>query len=252
MENPRITLIGAGPGDPELITLKALRALESAQVVLYDALVNPALLDLVPEDSPKIAVGKRAGQPSAHQDDINQRLVEAALVYGHAVRLKGGDPMLFARGAEEMAYAQEVGIPVSVIPGISSLQLPGLYGIPLTARGLNTGFRVVTATNRFGELTDDLRIAATDGQPTVVFMGLRRVPEIVAEYTQHGFGDLPVAVISQGSLPTGKVLYATLGTLAAQLAATPVAAPALLVIGETVSLAPAWDAVQPTENLVSA
>ncbi|HAP63701.1 MAG TPA: uroporphyrinogen-III C-methyltransferase, partial [Cytophagales bacterium] len=163
MQNPRITLIGAGPGDPELLTLKALRALQSAEVVLYDALVTPEILEWVPETAHKIPVGKRAGKASAKQEDINRLLVEMALVHGHAVRLKGGDAMLFARGSEEWAYAAEAGIPVSVIPGISSLQLPGLYGIPLTARGINTGFRVVTATNRFGELTPDVQLAAEDG-----------------------------------------------------------------------------------------
>lgn len=252
MQNPQITLIGAGPGDPELITVKALRALEAAEVVLYDALVNPALLDIVPAKAPRIPVGKRAGQPSAKQEDINRQLVEAALVYGHAVRLKGGDPMLFARGAEEWAYAQEVGIPVSVIPGISSIQLPGLYGIPLTARGLNTGFRVVTATNRFGALTNDLRLAATDGQPTVVFMGLKKVPAIAAEYLRHGFGELPVVVISQGSSPQAQVLYGTLATLEAKLETNPLPAPALLVIGENVALSPAWSALQSHQNLQSA
>ena len=252
MQNPSITLIGAGPGDPELITVKALRALERAEVVLYDALVNPALLDLVPEGAPLIPVGKRAGQPSARQEDINRRLVEMALVYGHAVRLKGGDPMLFARGSEEWAYAAEVGIPVSVIPGISSLQLPGLYGIPITARGINTGVRVVTATNRFGELTDELRHAAEDGQPTIVFMGLRRVAEIAREYARHGHEDLPVAVISQGSLPTAQVVYGTLSTLPGQLEAQPVPAPGLLVIGETVAQAPAWAAWVAAQNKIPA
>src|SRR5688500_18821454 len=119
-KQPRLTLVGAGPGDPELITLKAINALKIADIVLYDALVGEKILELIPSNIPSLPVGKRAGAHSFQQDDINELIVEFAYLYGHVVRLKGGDSFVFGRGAEELAYAESHGVPTSVVPGVSS------------------------------------------------------------------------------------------------------------------------------------
>ena len=145
IKEPRITLIGAGPGDAELITLKGIKALQTADVVLYDALVNEELLDFAPAGAVKVYVGKRSGDHSYSQDAVNKLMVDYALNYGHAVRLKGGDPFVFGRGYEEIDFAASYSITTQVIPGISSsISVPGLQLIPVTHRGLSESFWVVT------------------------------------------------------------------------------------------------------------
>ena len=140
-KHPKLTLVGAGPGDPELITIKGVKALQSADVVLYDALVHPDLLQYAP-NAVQVPVGKRAGEASVSQDTINHLIVEHALKGkgNHVVRLKRGDPFVFARGFEEIEYAERFGIETAVVIGISSVMLPGYYGIPLTIRGVNQCF----------------------------------------------------------------------------------------------------------------
>ena len=153
-QSPRVTLVGAGPGDPELITLKGINALKSADIVLYDALVSQEILDMIPKGIPSLCVGKRAGAHSYKQEDINELIVEFAYLYGHVVRLKGGDPFVFGRGSEEIAYAQLQGVHTSVVPGISSaLAVPASLNIPVTARGISESFWVVTGTTKAGEIS---------------------------------------------------------------------------------------------------
>ncbi|MDQ3395072.1 MAG: uroporphyrinogen-III C-methyltransferase, partial [Bacteroidota bacterium] len=142
---PKITLVGAGPGDPELFTLKGISTLKAADVVLYDALVNEDLLSYIPESALKIYVGKRAGNHSLTQDQINHLMVDMALSYGHVVRLKGGDPFVFGRGHEEISFAKSFNIPTAVVPGISSaVAVAELQQIPLTKRGVSDSFWVLT------------------------------------------------------------------------------------------------------------
>src|SRR6478736_10223674 len=134
-KEPRLTLVGAGPGDPELITLKAIKAIEAADIVLYDALVSDEILKMIPKGIPTLSVGKRAGQHSHSQDEINELIVDFAYLYGHVVRLKGGDPFVFGRGSEEIAFAEWHGIQAQFVPGVSSsLSVPASIGIPITAR----------------------------------------------------------------------------------------------------------------------
>src|SRR5262249_35088791 len=155
-----LTLVGAGPGDPELITLKGLNALKSADVILYDALIHPALLDNAKQDAIKINVGKRAGNHGCDQDEINRLIVFYASKHGHVVRLKGGDPFVFGRGYEEIEYAEKSGISTSVIPGLSSsTSLTGLQKIPLTHRGLTESFYVLTGTTSSHQLSKDIAVA---------------------------------------------------------------------------------------------
>ena len=230
----KLTLVGAGPGDPELITLKGIKALADADVLLYDALVHPELLRYVKKSAEKIFVGKRAGKHSFKQEDINQLIVEKAVGGKHVVRLKGGDPFIFARGKEEVEYAETFGIPSEVVLGISSINLPGYYGIPLTRRGVNESFWVITATTKEGALSKDVALAAQSTATVVLFMGLKKLEQISRLYRNEGKGGLPAALISRGSLADGTVHFTTVDALAAKREQEKVAAPALVVIGEAV------------------
>ncbi|CAE7410450.1 cobA [Symbiodinium microadriaticum] len=227
----KLTLVGAGPGDPDLITLKGIKALQKADVVLYDALVHPDLLQHAPM-AEHIPVGKRAGKASVSQDTINQLIVEKALKKGHVVRLKGGDPFVFARGFEELQVAAKFGIETDVVVGISSLQLPGLYGIPLTCRGVNQSFTVLTATTSRGDLSDEVINAAKYAPTAIIFMGFRKLKQIVNHYEQAGRKDLPVAIVAQGSLNSAAVVQATVSSIVEIVEQSDIPMPALLIFGE--------------------
>ena len=230
----KLTLVGAGPGDPELISLKGINALKTADIVLYDALAHPDLLDYCPKKCLKIFVGKRAGLHSYQQQQINQMIVEYALPGNHVVRLKGGDPFIFGRGQEELAHAQTFGIETAVIPGISSINLPGYYGLPLTVRGINESFWVITATTSGGKLSKDLKLAALSDATVVLFMGLKKLDKIVSLFKQHDKHHLPVAIITRGSLPGGSLLRGTIETIESVVAREKPQAPALIVLGEAI------------------
>ena len=231
MNQPKLTLVGAGPGDPELITLKGVKALQQADVILYDALVNPELLRHAPK-ARHIPVGKRAGKASVKQQTINQLIVEHALPGNHVVRLKGGDPFLFARGFEELEYARSFGIEVHSVVGVSSLHLPGMYGIPLTLRGVNQSVNIVTATTSEGTLSKEVETAAQHAAATVFFMGFNKLDQIVAHYLKHRSPDLPVAVIGRGSLQDAFVYQSTVSEILQELKDVNVPMPALLLFGE--------------------
>src|SRR6195952_5629949 len=161
IKEPRITLVGAGPGDTDLITIKGIKALKTADVILYDALVNEELLEFAPEHAVKVYVGKRSGDHSFSQDNINKLMIDYAINYGHVVRLKGGDPFVFGRGHEELDFAAEHNIPSVMIPGISSsISVPALQHIPVTHRGLSESFWVITGTISNGQISPDLYDAA--------------------------------------------------------------------------------------------
>lgn len=228
----RLTLVGAGPGDPDLITVKGIKALASADVVLYDALVHPDLLDYVPDRAKKIYVGKRAGKHSFKQEEINALIVEHAFGSGHVVRLKGGDPYIFARGREEQDYAESFGIPVQVVPGVSSINMVGMYGLPLTLRGISESFWVVTATSQHGQLTKDVTKVAESSATGVFLMGLSQLNKIAEIYKELGKGHLPAIVVSKGSLPDGKVLGTSIDQLQVLVQQEKVASPAIILVGE--------------------
>ena len=235
---PKLTLVGAGPGDPELISLKAIKALESADVVLYDALVHPNLLDYCSADTLTIFVGKRAGTHSYQQQKINEMIVDYALNNGHVVRLKGGDPFIFGRGKEEVEYAETYGIQTAVIPGISSINLPGYYGLPLTRRGINESFWVITAVTSNGELSNDLKLATQTSATVVVLMGLKKLDQIVSVFEGADKADLPVAIISKGSWADGSLITGKVKDIQQKVLTTEVATPALIVLGEAVGTQP--------------
>jgi uroporphyrin-III C-methyltransferase len=245
IKEPRITLVGAGPGDTELITLKGLKALQSADVVLYDALVNEELLDFAPKGAAKVYVGKRGGELYQQQSAINQLMVDYALNYGHVVRLKGGDPFVFGRGYEELDHAANYSIPTEVIPGISSsIGVPGLLNIPVTHRGLSESFWVVTGTTANGLLSNDLYDAARSRATVVVLMGLHKLNEIVKLYQNEGRGRLPVAVIQSGSTVNENVAIGVVNTICEVVAEEKIKAPAIIVLGQVVSLHPKFQPIK--------
>lgn len=253
MQNPKLTLVGAGPGDPELISVKATKALAQADAVLYDALVHPGLLDYAPPTAVKVFVGKRRGHCEFSQQDINEMIVHHALHYGHVVRLKGGDPFVFGRGYEEMQYAQDSGIRTEVIPGISSsIAVPELQGIPLTCRGISESFWVVTGTTRHHALSEDISKAAQSSATVVILMGMKHLPTIMDIYTQLGKADLPVGIIQSGSCADEKVALGTVATIVQQVQAEGLQNPALIVVGEVVTLHPQWPGYRHQLSAVSA
>ncbi len=234
----KVTLIGAGPGDPELITLKGIRALESADVVLHDALSSTALLDYCKPECIIVNVGKRFAQHSCNQDVINHLIVEYAQQYGHVVRLKGGDPFIFGRGYEELEYAQRHGIDVQVVPGISSsYAVPALAGIPLTTRGMSESFWVVTGTTKDHKLSNDLALAAQSSATVVVMMGMNKLPEIVETFARLGKIDLPVAIIQNGTRPDEKIVTGKVGNILQLVQAEGIGSPAIIVLGAVAQLA---------------
>ncbi|MEJ5995764.1 uroporphyrinogen-III C-methyltransferase [Pedobacter sp. Du54] len=238
---PKITLLGAGPGDPELLTLKGVKALQNANVVLYDALTDEELLNYAPKKAIKVYVGKRSGEHSFGQDAINKLMVDYALNYGHVVRLKGGDPFVFGRGYEELDFATSYNIPVAVIPGISSsIGVPGLQQIPVTHRGMSESFWVITGTTTSGEVSEDIYQAATAKATVIVLMGLKKLPQIVEIFNKAGRNNLPVAVVQNGSSVKEKLVIGKVDTILAEVQKEKIEAPALLIFGDVVSLHPSF------------
>lgn len=232
---PRVSLVGAGPGDPDLITLKAIKTIQRADVILYDALINDDILDYSSKNCEKIFVGKRAGRHSLPQEEINQLLVEYAFTMGHVVRLKGGDPFIFGRGHEELAYVESFGIPVDIVPGISSaIAVPELCKIPLTSRGLSESFWVVTGTTKNGQVSDDLYHAARSSATVVILMGMNKLQEITKIFAREGKEDKPVAIVQNGSLPRQKVGVGTVSNIAEVVKEKKLSSPAIIIIGDVV------------------
>jgi len=249
--NPKLTLVGAGPGDAELISLKGINALSSADVVLYDALVNNELLKYAPIHAKKIFVGKRKGSHSYSQDQINALIVDYAFSHGHVVRLKGGDPFVFGRGYEEVEYAESFNIETAIVPGISSsVAVPALQRIPVTHRGSSESFWVIAGTTSSRKLSKDLETAAQTSATVVVLMGLAKLKEIVAIYSRFGKGDLPVAVIQDGSLPTENIAVGSIDTIVEEVRRENILSPAIIVIGEVVRKNPYAEQQLKLENFL--
>jgi uroporphyrin-III C-methyltransferase/precorrin-2 dehydrogenase/sirohydrochlorin ferrochelatase len=233
-----VTLVGAGPGDPELLTLKALRALQDADVILHDRLVPEAVLDMARRDAARICVGKAAGSVGSTQEEINALLIEHALKGKRVVRLKGGDPFIFGRGGEELEALAKAQISFSVIPGVTAAAGCAAYaGIPLTHRDYAHGVTFVTAHADKDGHEPDWRALAKPGITAVFYMGLARIEQITAQLVAHGAAaSLPAAIIAQGTMQDQRVIMGTLATIAAVTAGSNIESPALLVVGEVVSL----------------
>jgi uroporphyrinogen III methyltransferase/synthase len=233
-----VYLIGAGPGDPELISVKGKKILEQCDVVIYDALVNNLLIATLPDRIQKIYVGKRGGKPSSEQAEINRLLVSHAMEGKMVVRLKGGDPLLLGRGSEEMEYLKEQGIPYQIIPGISSaLAAPAWAGIPVTHRSLSRSVAIVTGHLMAGESVENFQLPEAD---TIVFlMAMQNVDLIIKKLISEGkfTRETPAAIIRNGTLPDQQVITGTLDNISAIKEKHQITAPAAFVVGKTASFA---------------
>ncbi|NLU17078.1 MAG: uroporphyrinogen-III C-methyltransferase [Serratia liquefaciens] len=233
-----VWLVGAGPGDAELLTLKALRVIRQADVVVFDRLVSPAVMALLPKKALCIDVGKSMGCHTLSQTEIDTLLVELAQAGNRVVRLKGGDPFIFGRGGEEMVHLQRHGVVCHVVPGITAASgCAAVSGIPLTHRDYAQSVRFVTGHCRNGEIDLDWRGLVTAGQTLVFYMGLSLSETLTAQLIRHGMApQTPLAIVERGTLPRQRVLIGTLSALPALIAKQRPVSPSLLVIGEVVSL----------------
>jgi uroporphyrin-III C-methyltransferase/precorrin-2 dehydrogenase/sirohydrochlorin ferrochelatase len=241
-----VYLIGAGPGDPDLLTLRALQLLQQSDVVLYDRLVSPAVLERVRRDAERIFVGKESGQHRVTQERIHSLLLEYAGRGLRVARLKGGDPFIFGRGGEELDLLQRAGIPVIVVPGITAaLGAAAAAALPLTQRGLAPSVTFVTATGDGAERLN-WRSLAAQLHTVVFYMGVAQLPRIVELLRAHGAeADRPAAIVERATLPGQRVIAGSLGDITALAHGAQVAAPALLIVGEVARRAArSADAVQ--------
>jgi uroporphyrin-III C-methyltransferase len=241
--SPLVYLVGAGPGDPELLTVKATRILERADAVVFDRLVGARIMDLVPPGAMRVYVGKANQAHHLSQDEINDLLVRLARPGRVVVRLKGGDPFIFGRGSEEAAYLARHGVPFEVIPGITAASgCAAAAGIPLTHRGLATGVRFLTGHCRAGAGLDLNWASLADLNTTlVVYMGLANLGEIAGRLIAAGLPpDTPAAAIASGTTERQRLCRSRLADLAVQVAEAELEAPVLVVIGKVVDAMPSW------------
>lgn len=235
-KTPRLTVVGAGPGDPELITIKAIKAIKSADVILYDALINEELLKYASPNTETIFVGKRKGCYAFQQEQINELIVNRAKSRGHVVRLKGGDPFIFGRGAEEIDYVKQFNIKTYMVPGISSaFAVPAYQGIPLTKRDASESFWVLTGTTKFHELSKDIVLAAQSTATVVILMGMGKLNEIVEIYKSLGKNNVSIAIIQNGTTRHEKVGYGKIKNILKVVEEKQLSSPAIIIIGDVVN-----------------
>lgn len=239
----KVFLIGAGPGDPELLTLKSVRMLQDADVVVYDRLVSPEILSMAPAGAQLVPVGKSPDNHPVPQERINEILYEFASEGQTVARLKGGDPLIFGRGSEEAAHLMARGICVEYAPGITAAQgAASVSGVPLTHRGLATGVRYVTGHRQAnGTLDLDWKSLACEDTTLVVYMGVANIGQIAMRLVAEGLSDsTPVMAIAQATTPRETRQYSRLGRIALDVRAGGLKAPVLFVIGKVVTLSAEW------------
>jgi len=237
-ETGEVWLIGAGPGDPDLLTFRALRLMQQADVVLYDRLVSDAILNLTRRDADRIYVGKRRSEHAVPQGEINQLLVDLAKQGKSVVRLKGGDPFIFGRGGEEIELLSKSNIPFQIVPGVTAASGCATYaGIPLTHREHSQSCLFVTGHLKNGTVDLNWPLLATPNQTVVIYMGLIGLPSICERLIEHGVSpDMPIALIERGTTQHQRVFTGTLATMNSKLEGKDVHAPTLIIIGSVVSL----------------
>lgn len=233
---PELYVVGAGPGDPELLTVKAYKVIERADVVLYDNLANKEILNITRPDCEKIYVGKQPYGEYTPQETIHSLIVEKAQSKGLVVRLKGGDPFIFGRGFEEIIYARKHGIRTFYIPGITSMQASGFEDVPLTHRAVSEGIWIITGTKKDGALSEDLRWATKSNATVVIYMGMKKAAEIARVYKEEGKGEMPVIVIQHASLPQQRSVAGRIKDLPALIESNKLTHPAIIIIGEVVDV----------------
>lgn len=233
-----VILVGGGPGDPELLTIKALRALESADVVVYDALVSPEIVQMARPQAERIYVGKRCANHALTQPEINALLVRLAQAGKRVVRLKGGDPFVFGRGGEEVEELAAHGIPFRVIPGVTAAAGVGACaGIPLTHRDHAQALVLVTGHRKDDRLDLDWEALARPRQTVVVYMGLQTLPLLCEKLVAHGLpASTPVAVVEKGTTPEQRVVTGTLSDITTRARSEGIRPPTLVIVGEVVKL----------------
>jgi uroporphyrin-III C-methyltransferase/precorrin-2 dehydrogenase/sirohydrochlorin ferrochelatase len=237
---PRVALVGAGPGDPDLLTIRAARLIGEAGIVFVDRLVGKGVMELIPASAETVYVGKSKGEHSVPQDEIHRRMIEAARSGKRVVRLKGGDPFIFGRGGEELEALRSAGIEVEVVPGISAaLGVAAATQIPLTHRDMAQAVTFVTGHAALGKEPDlDWRALARPNQTVVVFMGVGAADAIAARLIAAGRdAATPVAVIENGTRPNEVRAFGALGDIADLIQSRGISGPALLIIGEVAALA---------------
>ena len=236
VSNPELIVLGAGPGDPELITVKGYRLLQEADVVLYDNLANKELLNLTKPTCENVYVGKKPYDTYTTQEEIHELIKFYAFTRGTVVRLKGGDPFIFGRGFEEIMYARSQGIKTSFVPGITSMQASGLEDIPLTHRAISEGVWIVTGTKKDGTLSADLRLAMQSNATVAIYMGMKQLPVIAETYINENRGDTPAAIIQHASLPQQKTVKGLIKHMPALATHHQLTYPSIIVIGQVTNL----------------
>ncbi len=249
--SPLITLVGAGPGDPELITLKAIKALEIAAVVLYDSLANQDLLKYCSQACEKIYVGKKGHEKGISQAEINDLIIEKAFEKGNVVRLKGGDPFIFGRGMEEIEAAAKHNIPYKYIPGISSVMGGGSNMIPLTDRRFSDGFWVITGHKSDLSLSQDLYLAAKANTTVVLLMAMSKLAEISRIFASENKGGLSAAIISHATTEREKIVIGTVSELPEMAQLNNLKNPSIIIIGEVVGIPALLKKIENNYSLVS-
>lgn len=239
MNEPFLSLVGAGPGDPELITLKAIKAIQTSDVILYDALANKTLLNYASPQTITRFVGKRFGCHELSQKEINELIIQYAYSHGRVVRLKGGDPFVFGRAMEEIEVARNSGIQVEVIPGISSaIAVPSRQMIPLTCRGISESFWVTTGTTQSGNISPDIKLAAQSTATIIILMAMSKLETIMEIFSYYGKNETSVAIIQDGTTNKEKIVIGKVKDIFFKSQYSKITNPAIIIVGEVVNLHP--------------
>lgn len=236
---PKITLVGAGPGDPDLISVKGVKAIKTADVIIYDALVDEALLNYAPKSATRVYVGNPSGDENFSQATVNRLMVDYALNFGHVVRLKGGDLFVFGRGYEELEFAASYSIETEIVPGISSaISVPGLQGIPVTHKGQSDSLWILSGMDSNGLINPEVEDAAKSKATVVILLGFEQLSQIVSIYKKLGKGRLPAAVIQNGSMKNERIAVGIVNTIEEVVVEEAIdnSGPVLLVFGQAVTL----------------